>query len=51
VEYDPRRHTITSIFESTGQGVLEFPDNVVVVPKTGDIFLQEDGDAIYGPFA
>lgn len=43
-EYDPRRRTITLLFESTGQGVLDFPDNVVVVPKTGDILLQEDGD-------
>jgi len=49
-EYDPRRETITLIFESTNPGTedpqtpgLQNPDNVVVVPKTGDIFLQEDG--------
>jgi secreted PhoX family phosphatase len=54
-EYDPRRETITLIFESTNPGEpenpeaslvpgsLEAPDNVVIVPRTGDIFLQEDG--------
>jgi uncharacterized protein len=41
-EYDPRRETITLIFESPGPAVLESPDNVVIVPRTGDIFLQED---------
>ena len=41
-EYDPKRETITLIFESPGPEVLDFPDNVVIVPKTGDIFLQED---------
>jgi secreted PhoX family phosphatase len=41
-EYDPRRRTITLIFESTNPGQLEGPDNVVIVPRTGDIFLQED---------
>jgi uncharacterized protein len=42
-EYDPRRRTVTLIFESPSGAVLEAPDNIVVVPKTGDIFLQEDG--------
>jgi secreted PhoX family phosphatase len=32
------------IFESPGADVLENPDNVVVVPATGDVFLQEDSD-------
>jgi secreted PhoX family phosphatase len=41
-EYDPRRETITLIFESTSVAQLEGPDNVVLVPRTGDIFLQED---------
>jgi uncharacterized protein len=41
-EYDPRRRTITLIFESTNIAQLEGPDNVVIVPRTGDIFLQED---------
>jgi hypothetical protein len=41
-EYDPEREVITLIFESPGEGVLSFPDNVVIVPKTGHILLQED---------
>jgi uncharacterized protein len=41
-EYDPRRETITLIFESSNVAQLEGPDNVVLVPRTGDIFLQED---------
>jgi len=39
-EYDPRRETITFIFESPGPAVLDFPDNVVLVPKTGDVFRR-----------
>ncbi len=42
-EFNPRRRTITMIYESTGPLVLEHPDNVVIVPQTGDIFVQEDG--------
>jgi secreted PhoX family phosphatase len=42
-EYDPSGETITLIYESTSSATLQSPDNVVVVPKTGDIFLQEDG--------
>ena len=42
-EYDPGRETLTLIYESTNVATLENPDNVVIVPKTGDIFLQEDG--------
>lgn len=30
------------IFESPGPDVLENPDNLVVVPETGDVLLQED---------
>jgi uncharacterized protein len=30
------------IYESTSAATLESPDNVVVVPGTGDVFLQED---------
>jgi uncharacterized protein len=44
-ELDPRRQTITLIFESPGPAVLDGPDNVVIVPRTGDIFLQEDAGA------
>jgi secreted PhoX family phosphatase len=42
-EYDPRRMTITLLYESSDAARLENPDNVVVVPETGDILLQEDG--------
>ena len=42
-EYDPGRETLTLIFESTSSAALQSPDNMVVVPATGDIFLQEDG--------
>ena len=34
---------LTLIFESPGAAVLDAPDNLVVVPATGDVFLQEDG--------
>jgi secreted PhoX family phosphatase len=34
------------IYESTSAGMLENPDNVVVVPATGDVFLQEDGPGV-----
>jgi secreted PhoX family phosphatase len=43
-EYDPGRETITLIYESTDNARLENPDNVVIVPQTQDIFLQEDSD-------
>jgi secreted PhoX family phosphatase len=45
-EFDPLpgRETITLIYESTNGATLENPDNVVIVPKTGDIFLQEDSE-------
>jgi secreted PhoX family phosphatase len=32
------------IYESTSAEDLENPDNLVVVPATGDVFLQEDSD-------
>ncbi len=41
-EYDPGREVITLIYESVDRNTLENPDNVVIVPQTGDIFLQED---------
>ena len=44
-EYDPGQETVTLIYESTDVARLEGPDNVVVVPKTGDIFLCEDANA------
>jgi secreted PhoX family phosphatase len=43
-EYDAGRETITLIYESTDPVRLENPDNVVIVPQTADIFLQEDSD-------
>jgi uncharacterized protein len=41
--YDPKRETIMLIYESTSPESLENPDNVVIVPETGHILLQEDG--------
>ena len=41
-EYDPGREVLTLIYETTDRATLENPDNIVIVPKTGDIFLQED---------
>lgn len=43
-EYHPGRETLTLIFESSSSAELQSPDNVVVVPQTGHIFLQEDGN-------
>ncbi len=42
-EYDPEREVLTLIFESPGSTVLQSPDNMVIVPKSGHILLQEDG--------
>jgi len=42
-EYDPERETLTLIYESPNEGALSAPDNVVIVPKSGHILLQEDG--------
>jgi secreted PhoX family phosphatase len=44
-EYDPRRQTLTLVFESPSADVLQQPDNLVVVPSTGHVFLQEDSAA------
>jgi secreted PhoX family phosphatase len=38
------RDGLTLIYESTSAEDLENPDNLVVVPETGDVFLQEDSD-------
>ena len=43
-EYDPAREVITLIYQSHNNEQLENPDNIVIVPQTGDIFLCEDGD-------
>ena len=42
-EYDPKTSKLRLVYVSTDGGALEAPDNVVYVPRTGDIFLQEDG--------
>ncbi|MGH8639225.1 MAG: alkaline phosphatase PhoX, partial [Burkholderiales bacterium] len=41
-EYDPGRETLTLIYESTMPNLLKHPDNIVIVPQTGDMFLCED---------
>jgi uncharacterized protein len=41
-EYNPGREVLTLVYESRDPVRLENPDNVVVVPQTGDIFLCED---------
>jgi secreted PhoX family phosphatase len=46
-EYRPRGRDggeLKLIYESTRVDDLENPDNVVVVPGTGDVWLQEDSD-------
>ena len=40
--YDPGREALTLLFESPGGAVLDGPDNIVVVPFTGDLFICED---------
>ncbi len=42
-EYDPGREVLTLIFESSSSAQLDAPDNIVIVPQTGDILAQEDG--------
>jgi uncharacterized protein len=42
--YEPRRERLTLVYESDTPAQLENPDNVVIVPQTGHIFLQEDSD-------
>jgi secreted PhoX family phosphatase len=43
-EYRPREGggELRLVYESTDAGELENPDNMVVVPATGHVFLQED---------
>jgi secreted PhoX family phosphatase len=45
-EYEPRGADggrLKLVYESTSTDHLDSPDNVVVVPATGDVFLMEDG--------
>jgi secreted PhoX family phosphatase len=44
-EYDPGREVVTLMYESQSPETLEGPDNVVVVPQTGDVLLCEDANA------
>jgi uncharacterized protein len=44
-EYNAHRDTLTLVYESTSAATLQGPDNVVVVPHTGDVFLCEDAAA------
>jgi len=41
--YDPRRETFTLVYESTGDGALDNPDNIAVSPR-GSLILCEDGN-------
>jgi secreted PhoX family phosphatase len=46
-EYRPRgrdRGELTLVYEGTDPEDLQNPDNLVVVPHTGDVWVQEDGD-------
>lgn len=45
-EYDPGRETLTLVYESTNPLLLKHPDNIVVVPQTGDLFLCEDSSIL-----
>ena len=45
-EYDPGRETLTLIYESTTPNLLKHPDNIVIVPQTGDMFLCEDSSIL-----
>jgi secreted PhoX family phosphatase len=49
-QYNPRAETITLLYESNNPAALQRPDNIIVVPQTGDCFLQEDGAAEDGQF-
>jgi len=40
--YDPRRETLTLVYESTGSGVCDNPDNIAWSPR-GSLILCEDG--------
>jgi uncharacterized protein len=41
-EYDPGRETITLVYQSTNRETLENPDNITIVPQTGDVLICED---------
>jgi uncharacterized protein len=46
-EYTPHGDeggTLRLVYESTSADDLQAPDNLVVVPRSGDVWVQEDGD-------
>jgi secreted PhoX family phosphatase len=45
-EYDPGRETLILIYESSDPAFLKHPDNIVVVPRSGDLFLCEDSSIV-----
>ena len=42
-EYDPGREVVTLLFQSPSRAILDSPDNVTIVPQTGDVLICEDG--------
>ena len=42
--YDPRRETLTLLFESADAATVDGPDNITVTPR-GSILMCEDGDS------
>jgi secreted PhoX family phosphatase len=42
-ELDPRRGRLRLVFESAGEAQLDAPDNLALVPRTGDLLMCEDG--------
>jgi secreted PhoX family phosphatase len=45
-EYDAARETLTLIYESTTPDFLKHPDNIAIVPQTGDMLLCEDSSIL-----
>lgn len=41
---DPRRRTLTLLFESPGPDVLDFPDNITVSPQGSLLLCEDSGD-------
>ncbi|MFC4309305.1 alkaline phosphatase PhoX [Steroidobacter flavus] len=48
--YDPRRETLTIVFNSTGAGVsnaeVNMPDNIAVSPRGGIVLCEDGGNSI-----
>jgi secreted PhoX family phosphatase len=42
-ELDPRHGRLRLVFESAGEAQLDAPDNLALVPRTGDLLMCEDG--------